>query len=40
MILDPGKAAVKLEQMILNRKNKVYMYKWMLLLMKVKQLMG
>jgi uncharacterized protein len=38
MILDPGKVAVKLEQMILNKRKKLYMYRWMLLLMKAKQL--
>ncbi|MBN2401200.1 MAG: SDR family NAD(P)-dependent oxidoreductase [Spirochaetes bacterium] len=38
MVLDPGKAAVKLEKMITYRRKKVYMYKWMLLLMKAKQI--
>jgi uncharacterized protein len=38
MILDPRQAAVKLENMIIGRRQKVYMHRWMLLLMKLKQL--
>ena len=38
MIIDPGKAAIKLEEMIFKRTRKLYMYKWMLRLMKVKNL--
>lgn len=38
LMLDPKKVALKLEKMIYRRKEKVYMYKWMLLFMKLKQL--
>jgi len=38
MILNPQKAAMKLEEMIYRRRKKVYMYRWMLLFMKAKQL--
>jgi uncharacterized protein len=40
LILDPKNAAKKIEKMIIKQKKKLYMYKWMLLLMKAKQLMG
>jgi uncharacterized protein len=40
LVLDPHKAAMKLEEMIDRRGKKVYMYRWMLLLMKVKQPIG
>ena len=40
MTLDPRQAAVKLENMIIGRRQKVYMYRWILLLMKLKQLFG
>jgi uncharacterized protein len=38
MFINPEKAAQKLEQMIIKRKKTVYMYRWMLLPMKLKQL--
>ncbi len=38
MMLNPAKAAAKLEKMIIKRKKESYMYRWMLLIMKVKQL--
>ena len=38
MIIDPKKAAGVIERMIGKRKKKVYMYRWMLWLMKIKQL--
>lgn len=40
MILDPQKVAVKIERAIYRRRNKVYMHKWMLFLMKIKKLFG
>ncbi len=40
MTLNPQKTAELLEKMIINKKKKVYMYKWIFLLMKVKQLFG
>jgi uncharacterized protein len=38
MIIDPKKAAGVIDKMIGKRKNKVYMYRWMLWLMKIKRL--
>lgn len=38
LVLDPKKAALKLEKMINKRKRKVYMYRWMLFFMKLKRL--
>jgi short-subunit dehydrogenase len=38
LILDPKKAAEVIEKMIGKRKKKVYLYRWMLWLMKTKQL--
>jgi uncharacterized protein len=38
--LNPQKAAVKIEEMIYKRRKQLYMYRWMLLLMKIKQLTG
>jgi short-subunit dehydrogenase len=40
LILNPQKAAKKLEEMIYRRRKKVYMYRGMLLFMKAKQLIG
>ncbi len=40
MILNPEKVAAKLERVICRRRKKVYMYKWMLFLMKLKKLLG
>jgi uncharacterized protein len=40
MTLDPKKVAEKLEWVIYRRKKKVYMYKWMLFLMKINKLFG
>lgn len=40
LILDPRKAAMKLESMIYRRSKNVYMYRWMLFLMKIKRLIG
>ena len=40
MILNPQKAAIKLERMIYGRRKKFYMYRWMLFFMKAKQLFG
>jgi short-subunit dehydrogenase len=40
LILDPRKVAVKLEKMIHKRRKRIYMYRWMLLFMKAKQLIG
>jgi uncharacterized protein len=39
MIIDPGKAAMKLEEMIIKRKKQVYMHRWMFFFMKLKQLL-
>ena len=38
MTLDPRQVAMKLENMIIRNKRKTYMYRWMLALMKLKQL--
>jgi short-subunit dehydrogenase len=38
MTLDPRQAAMKLENMIVRNKRETYMYRWMLALMKLKQL--
>lgn len=38
LILNPQKVAIKLEKMILKRRKNVYMYRWMLFIMKLKQL--
>jgi uncharacterized protein len=38
LFLNLNKAVKKIDKMILKRKKKVYMYKWMLMLMKVKRL--
>ena len=40
LIIPPEKAALKLEKMIYGRKGTVFMYRWMLLLMKIKRLVG
>jgi short-subunit dehydrogenase len=40
LILDSRKAARKLEAMIYGRKKIVYMYRWMLILLKARQLIG
>jgi short-subunit dehydrogenase len=37
LTIDPGMAAAVIEKMINKRKTKVYMYRWMLWLMKIKQ---
>lgn len=40
LVIPPEKAARKLEKMIYGRKGTVFMYRWMLLLMKMKRLVG
>ncbi len=38
MIINPQKAAIKLEKMIINKSKQLYTYRWMLLPMKIKQM--
>jgi len=40
LVIPPEKAALKLEKMIYGRKGTVFMYRWMLFLMKIKKLVG